>query len=111
MEVIERFTCECNGNTFPTKASLQAHKLRKVHRQWETENEVFDLRCRCKRLENENETLKYALETLKNIASVKTNDERRSKPSSCRLPRKQQQQTVETPSSVRIDERGVQVSE
>ena len=65
MEVTESFSCDCNGRTYPNKTSLQAHRRTKMHQKWVSENEVFELRCRCKRLENENESLRYALELCK----------------------------------------------
>jgi hypothetical protein len=85
MEVTECFTCECNGRAYPNKIALQAHRRTKTHKQWESENEVFELRCRCKRLENENETLRYALETLKSLSSVKTKTNERPKTPAARV--------------------------
>jgi len=75
MEVTECFTCECNGHPYPNKSALRQHQARPVHKNWARENEVFDLRCRCKRLENENESLKYVIDMLKNSATRKTTNE------------------------------------
>jgi hypothetical protein len=62
MEVVEQLECECNGRVYPTKSALNAHRRTKMHQTWETEREVFELKCRCKRLENENEALRYDLQ-------------------------------------------------
>ena len=62
MEVVEKLECECNGRAYPNKSALSAHRRTKMHQTWETERELFELRCRCKRLENENEALKYDLQ-------------------------------------------------
>lgn len=66
MEVTQLLTCECNGRTYPNKTALQTHRRTKMHQQWAKENELFELRCRCKKLENENESLKYVIDMLKN---------------------------------------------
>jgi hypothetical protein len=61
MEVSEVLTCECNGKTYSNNRSLNEHKKRPVHINWERQKEVFDLKCRCKKLENELEAAKYDL--------------------------------------------------
>jgi hypothetical protein len=70
MEVAEIFTCECNGRPYANKTALNAHRRTKMHQKWEADNEVFELRCRCKRLENENESLRYALDLCRNTTKV-----------------------------------------
>lgn len=67
MDIVENFTCECNGKTYPHKKSFNEHKKTKSHQAWEKETELFDLRCRCKRLENENACLKYDLAIYRNL--------------------------------------------
>lgn len=67
MDVVEQLECECNGRSYPSKTSLNAHRKTKLHKQWENEREVFELRCRCKKLENENEALKYDLKHYREI--------------------------------------------
>lgn len=67
MEVVESLECECNGRTYPSRNALNAHRKTKIHQNWETEREVFELRCRCKKLENENESLKYDLTHYRNL--------------------------------------------
>ena len=59
MDIAETLRCECNDRCYPSRSSLLTHKRTKAHKAWETDQEVFDLRCRCKKLENENEALKY----------------------------------------------------
>ena len=75
MEVTESFRCECNGVLYKNRTSLRQHQSREVHKKWVRENELFDLRCRCKRLENENESLKYVIEMLKNNTMNKIKNE------------------------------------
>jgi hypothetical protein len=36
-----------------------------MHQQWENEREVFELRCRCKKLEIENEALNHYRDLVK----------------------------------------------
>lgn len=71
MEVSSTVTCECNGHSRPYK-DIRSHMKSEKHMRWVRENEVFDLRCRCKRLENENESLKYVIDMLKNNTTSKT---------------------------------------
>lgn len=79
MEVTAKVTCECNGHSRPYK-DIRAHMRSEKHMKWVRENEVFDLRCRCKRLENENESLKYVIEMLKNNATKSVKHERPKTP-------------------------------
>lgn len=106
MEVTTAITCECNGHSHPykDKAALRQHQARDVHKKWVRENEVFDLRCRCKRLENENESLKYVIDMLKNSATRKTNERPASVPVRVRtkttcVPQSAAEARVRTPES------------
>ena len=81
MEITQTFTCECNDRAYPTKNALSSHKRTKMHQKWEAENEVFNLKCRCKRLENENESLRYVIDMLKNSETKKANEHRPKTPS------------------------------
>ena len=67
MEVVDSLKCECNGRAYPNRTALNSHRKTKMHQTWETEREVFELRCRCKKLENENEALKYDLAHYRNL--------------------------------------------
>lgn len=103
MEVTATVTCECNGHSRPYK-DIQGHRRSKKHQQWVKENEVFDLRCRCKRLENENESLKYVIDMLKNSATRKTNERPASVPVRVRtktpgVPQSAAEARVRTPES------------
>lgn len=69
MDVTQVLRCECNGRLYPHERALKEHKKTKIHQNWERENEVFDLRCRCKRLENEIESLKYDLSIYRNLCA------------------------------------------
>lgn len=70
MEVVESLECECNGRLYPNRTALNAHKRTKLHKNWETENELHDIRCRCKKLENENEALKYDLNHYRKLVQI-----------------------------------------
>ena len=59
--VVENLKCECNGRIYPNNKSLNTHKKTQIHQSWVNEKTVFDLKCLCKKLENENEGLKYDL--------------------------------------------------
>ena len=67
MDITQSLTCKCNGRLYPHDRALREHKKTKMHQTWEKENEVFDLRCRCKKLENEVECLKYDLGIYRNM--------------------------------------------
>lgn len=67
MEITESLKCECNDRVYPNRTSLNTHRKTKMHRAWESDNEVRILRCECKRLENENEALKLDLKVYRNI--------------------------------------------
>lgn len=71
MEVSATVTCECNGHSRPYK-DMRSHVKSEKHLKWVRENELFDLRCRCKRLENENESLKFVIDMLKKNATSTT---------------------------------------
>lgn len=68
MNITEVFTCECNGGKpYANRRSFNEHKKSKKHQRWEQEKEILDIRCRCKRLENEVECLKYDLVNYRNL--------------------------------------------
>ena len=77
MDVVEHLICECNGRAYPNKSSLNTHRRTKMHQQWENEREVFELRCRCKKLENENEALKYDLAHYRNLVKYYEDEDSR----------------------------------
>lgn len=70
MEVSTILTCECNGKTYSNNRSFNEHKKRPVHINWERQKEVFDLKCRCKKLENELEAAKYDLSNYRYLLSI-----------------------------------------
>ena len=69
MDITESLVCKCNGRKYLNERSLREHKKTKIHQAWENENEIFDLRCRCKKLENEVESLKYDLTIYRNLCA------------------------------------------
>jgi TolA-binding protein len=70
MDVVEQLYCECSGRAYPNKTALNAHKRTKMHQSWESEREIRELRCRCKRLENEIEALKYDLQMYRQLKLI-----------------------------------------
>ena len=66
MELSESLVCECNARSYPSVKHLNAHKKTKLHMLWCKEREVFDLRCLCKKLENENVILKNTIKIFMN---------------------------------------------
>lgn len=70
MDIVESLECECNGRMYPNRTALNAHRKTKLHRVWVAENELHDLRCRCKRFENEIEALKYDLNHYRRLVQI-----------------------------------------
>ncbi len=67
MDVTEVLVCECNGRAYPNRSALNTHRKSKMHQTWESGKELRDLRCLCKKLENENEALKYDLNYYRSV--------------------------------------------
>jgi hypothetical protein len=61
MDIVEDLRCQCNDKVYTTRAGLNQHRRTKGHLEWQKTVDLREALCRCKRLENENEGLKYDL--------------------------------------------------
>jgi hypothetical protein len=62
MEITQCLQCPCRpGFTYKNSTVLKTHKLSKIHKAWESSQEVKDVRTKSKQFENEIERLKRRL--------------------------------------------------
>ena len=70
MECSIVFKCECNDKTYPSKASLNAHKKTKSHKSWEEAAELRKLKIELTNRDNTIVSLKNTITSLKELNTI-----------------------------------------
>ena len=70
MECTLVFKCECNDKTYPSKASLNAHKKTKGHKSWEEASELRKLKIELTNRDNTIVGLKNTITSLKELNTI-----------------------------------------
>lgn len=67
MECVITYQCDCSNRKYPSPSALKAHKKTQIHKSWENETELKELKIILTRRDNEIVGLKNNLENLREL--------------------------------------------